>query len=278
MFESIDEAEKVGKPFNLSDKGQYLKALAAGIPDGGTLLEVGTGLGISALIFRTGAPRTMRIHTVDVELSPATEAALLSIGVMPRHMESTVLAVLWQEGPPIDFLYVDGGHRLIDVVSDLNAWLPRCVVGGRLVLDDYNPPESVKQPHYAIRVAVNALLASAAVELIETRHSVCVLRVARPFQSLGIESLRRAWHDICPEIRQMPRRSAPVPPAPGVWPPLARLVETQVMLEHGISGLRASEATVEALSQWIAMEQARQNLAYEIQWTRESVELDVPCE
>ena len=115
-----------------TETGRLLATLAA--TRAGTIAECGTGCGVGAAWLRSGAPKTTRVITA--ELDPE-----LAHGVMEMfaHDDIDVMHADWtslSEHGPFSLIFLDAGsaksaprEEIIDMVTD----------GGMIVLDDFTP-------------------------------------------------------------------------------------------------------------------------------------------
>jgi hypothetical protein len=146
-----------------AEEVEILARLAASVPDGGTIVEIGTAEGGTALLMsRAAAGRGVRIHTVDVSPSALAFEHLRGTGVDVVARPSEEYAGEWKVRGhgPIDFLFIDGNHDLEHVVSDWNLWVPHLRPGGRVAFHDFDPRERGGVSHLAVRVGVETVLRS----------------------------------------------------------------------------------------------------------------------
>lgn len=54
----------------------------------------------------------------------------------PLRMKSVDAAKIFKDGS-LDFIYIDAGHEYQDVITDIEAWLPKLKPGGVIAGDDY---------------------------------------------------------------------------------------------------------------------------------------------
>lgn len=120
-----------------------------------TLVEIGAGLGASAILMLVNAPRGALVHSIDSFAGDSMKnfyvsekrcrenvlRALNSLGVaklteywhlysQPSHQ----MASSWSN--PIDFLYIDGDHRYEAVKQDFDDWFKHIKPNGVLLLHD----------------------------------------------------------------------------------------------------------------------------------------------
>lgn len=140
------------------DEAALLIALAAAVPAGEAIVELGNYRGRSTVALALGARAGAGPQVTSVDphhpftgprggsFGPADQQHLYAnlarccVGDKVRvvGLDSTSVARAWS-GPPVGLLFVDGDHRYEAVRADLDAWRPHLAVGsgGALVaLDD----------------------------------------------------------------------------------------------------------------------------------------------
>lgn len=144
-----------------SDEGMRLAYLAAHLPLNCVVVEIGSCWGRSASYLAAALQerdREGKLYCVDLwELgwnrtpprhhSPGAyqqfEKNLKSLDlwglIIPIKGESTFVASTWSL--PIDLLFIDGGHKYEEVVSDYVNWSPFVKAGGIVAFHDYNHEE-----------------------------------------------------------------------------------------------------------------------------------------
>lgn len=124
-----------------------LHLLAAEVPAGGTILEIGTNRGFSAAVMALAAPEAYVI-TLESDAAKAQLAAK-QLGPLDNiHVINTLSRDYLQERhelgdrtPRYDLIFVDGDHNRI--AEDM-PWFNRVKVGGLFLCDDYSPLESTR--------------------------------------------------------------------------------------------------------------------------------------
>lgn len=143
------------------EEQQLLAELAALVPDNGTIVEIGTAQGGSALIFNWAASqRGVRIYSFDRAPSPQAYTHLKNTSVTIIAKPSTQGALTWMQtvGKPIDLLFIDGSHTLQDVFEDFNSWVQFLNPGGRIIFHDYDSVERGGLAHLGVRVCLDTIL------------------------------------------------------------------------------------------------------------------------
>lgn len=129
------------------DERACLAALAADVPDGGLILEIGTLYGGTTAVLALAAP-SARVVTMDsYEWHPDTlpannpelvRANLEGVGAFNVDIRKGDSRKLWQDWKrPIDLLWIDGGHSFNFVYNDLTNFGKFAEV---IALHDYRNP------------------------------------------------------------------------------------------------------------------------------------------
>lgn len=136
-------AAEVGMPLSrqgtggsgcLPGVGRFLAVLAAGCV-GGTIGELGTGVGVGAAWMAGAMPTDCRLITVELDVRRAAAAREVFAGdARVEVVCGDAFAVLSGRGP-YDLLFVDGGP------ADPASLVGLVRVGGRVVMDDVTPVE-----------------------------------------------------------------------------------------------------------------------------------------
>ena len=114
-----------------------LHTLGQQVPSGGTIVEIGTALGGSGVIFADATKgKNVKIYSVDISPSPRAYQNLShSVVEIVPHMSST-FAEHWGKDikKPIDLLFIDGNHSFQGVYEDFNNWASHLRPGGSMCL------------------------------------------------------------------------------------------------------------------------------------------------
>ncbi|MBI2265957.1 MAG: class I SAM-dependent methyltransferase [Armatimonadetes bacterium] len=138
-----------------------LTELARRVPSGGTIVEIGTAEGGTALLMDQATEGlNVKIFTIDIAPSPGASRNLENTGVKSITGASADFARTWRNTPnlPIDMLHIDGGHTLADVCADFNSWASFVNPGGLVVFHDYDPMERGGLAHFAVKICVDTVL------------------------------------------------------------------------------------------------------------------------
>lgn len=106
------------------------------------VVELGTGPGYSACWLILGLEKIGQGHLWTVDLVPADEPLWRKYG-LPEDRVTYLANETCESAAPqlpdrIDFLFHDAGHRIENVMADLELFLPRLPVGGVVAIHDVN--------------------------------------------------------------------------------------------------------------------------------------------
>lgn len=170
-----------------ADQGEVLRDLAAAVPPGRAIVEIGSFRGKSTAFLADGTRRGgSHVWAVDPwdlpgnpygkhgfsapEVREAFERQLracrLWSRVTPVRAFSTEAAANWS-GPPVGLLYIDGDHAESAVRADVAAWSPHLADDHVIVFDDL---DTKRNP--GVRVVVDELAARYTVEKVAVRYGV----------------------------------------------------------------------------------------------------------
>lgn len=146
-----------------TEVGEKLAELAAAVPAGQAIVEVGSFRGKSTCYLAAGAKdgNGARVFAVDAwdldgnvtgrfgfaetstrETFDAQVRAMRLAGrVTALQGFSVDVAAAW-DGPPIGLLFIDGDHSAGAVRADFAAWSPHLAPAAVVVFDDYGTPKN----------------------------------------------------------------------------------------------------------------------------------------
>jgi predicted O-methyltransferase YrrM len=153
-------ARQVGFPMSCHpDVGRLLAVLAAHLPEGGRVLELGTGTGVGTAWIVSGLRRRTDVTVTSVEKDPGTAAAAAG-GYWPPFVSlrcDDALDVL-AEGGVFDLIFADApGGKWEGLDRSIAALRPR----GLLIVDDMTPEPYWTDSHRAAQDKVRQALMSA---------------------------------------------------------------------------------------------------------------------
>jgi len=136
--------------------GQFLATLAAAVPCGGRILEMGTGVGVGTAWLLHGLGTRGDVELVSIEVDPAT-AEFAARGAWPPFVSLRV-------GNVLDLIERLGNFDLIFADAQGGKWegLERTICalrpGGILIVDDMTPPVWLDDVHRRKTAEVRATL------------------------------------------------------------------------------------------------------------------------
>jgi predicted O-methyltransferase YrrM len=158
--------------------GQLLAVLAAHLPTGASVLELGTGAGIGTAWIASGLLPRDDVTVITIEKDPQT-AALAACGAWPQFVDLRVgdaLGVLG-EAAAFDLIFADApGGKWAGLDRTIAALRPH----GLLVVDDMTPtPEWTTEQHARQDDVRQALLTSPLLTSVELDHGSGVILATR---------------------------------------------------------------------------------------------------
>ncbi len=189
----------------------FLFNLATEIPPGGCYLEVGSWLGLSAIVVANGLLANLnlsaRVYCVDTWRGSAEHQGLPEVRqdclyqqflqnvaeaqmdcfIRPVRGDSAEVAARWP-GPELDVVFVDGDHSLEGCSRDIVAWRARLKPGGRLLGHDAAPGSDVER---AVRRYCAEVGGSLIIHPLPAAHFIweILLPPASPLSDNGVNSV-----------------------------------------------------------------------------------------
>lgn len=113
---------------------------AAKVPENGTIVEVGTADGASAIVMAMASKPTVKIFTCDPLKPKNMDAALTRLGLTHKvsyfNGKSSEFNETWPETYLIDLLFIDGMHSYEAVWEDIIQWGTYMRNGGYVLIHD----------------------------------------------------------------------------------------------------------------------------------------------
>jgi len=154
--------EPISFAFVWKEEQEILAHLAASVPENGIIVEVGTALGGTAMIFHQAVQKKgVRVYTIDAMDCTRATNNLKDTDVILIHKSSHQFAKNWRKeiNGQIHFLYIDGDHNFLSVYDDFNEWFPFVAPVGMVAFHDYDPPERGGVAHFGVKICVDTLIA-----------------------------------------------------------------------------------------------------------------------
>tara|TARA_B100001142_G_scaffold328988_1_gene390679 strand:- start:1129 stop:1767 length:639 start_codon:yes stop_codon:yes gene_type:complete len=201
--ELLIELTKSVKGFMPIDEGLTLNRHGNSLDIEGPLLEIGSYCGKSAIYLGFAAKETRRLlfsvdhHRGSEENQPGwewhdpeivdSETGLIDTlpefrrNIKRAGLEDNIVAVVGDSpaiakdwSTPLALLFIDGGHGSEPAHADYESWVPKLLIGGKLLIHDvFENPEEGGRPPYEI---FQRALASKSFEEIDAVGSLRVLK------------------------------------------------------------------------------------------------------
>lgn len=164
-----------------------LIACAAAVGPGGAIVEIGTGGGGTAYLLRSHAHPSVHVTSIDVRKTRES-----ADGIEFLEGASAQVAEAWTR--PIDFLFIDGGHRAGDLLSDFASWCRHLSPNARVAIHDYDEPIAGGVYYLGVKFVVDTLVQLGALTDVKQSLSLLTATVADPVcgANLGAAGLRDA--------------------------------------------------------------------------------------
>jgi hypothetical protein len=165
------------------EEQEHLARLASQVPEKGTIVEIGTAQGGTALIFNNvTADKKVKIFTVDINPSERAYKNLKNTNVEIIAKSSADFASIWRQKTDrkIDLLYIDGDHNFQYVFEDYNLWVQYLNTGGLVIFHDYDPIERGGLVHFGVRVCLDSIIKSKLLENPSHEYKLLFGRVKNP--------------------------------------------------------------------------------------------------
>lgn len=184
--------ETVSYAFIWKEEQKWLAQLAEKVPEKGTLVEIGTALGGTAMIFHQ-ALRSKNVNIYSIDSVDCTRARnnLKNTGVSIINLSSREFAEIWKKDIrlPIDLLYIDGDHNFHSIYEDFNEWYPLVSPHGTIAFHDYDPVERGGLAHLGVKICLDTLIAKGS--LGSVRHDYKILSGTK--EDIEVQTLD--WRD-----------------------------------------------------------------------------------
>jgi demethylmenaquinone methyltransferase/2-methoxy-6-polyprenyl-1,4-benzoquinol methylase len=179
VLEAASRAEELGFAQSCDPGvGRLLAVLAAAVPKGGRILEIGTGAGVGTawLVEGIGSNESVTLVTIEVD------------GQLSAHVAegSWPMGVRFEVGDAIELLPTLGQFDLVFADAAAGKWygldltIEAIAPGGFIVVDDMTPPRWVDAEHEARTGHARAsLLSDPRLEAVEINWSTGVILACR---------------------------------------------------------------------------------------------------
>jgi predicted O-methyltransferase YrrM len=125
-----------------SPEPEFLFSLAYSLQDRGEIVEIGTNVGTTLLMFASAQKLKQskrRVNTIDIQSQDSLEGNIaradLAAYVNVVVARSADVAIGWNK--PIEMLFIDGDHSYAGCLSDIEHWGRFVIKDGYLVFHDF---------------------------------------------------------------------------------------------------------------------------------------------
>lgn len=135
-------------------KLKYLAKMASKVPEGGTIVEIGSLYGRSAYALGMNKKQSVRLICID-PLPTEPKISTSGYGTIQPYCIETFknntkdiqnITLIRGFSPrdctnfndSVDLILIDGDHSYKGVTDDLEFWVPKVKSGGYVICDDYN--------------------------------------------------------------------------------------------------------------------------------------------
>ena len=140
----------------IDGKMETLYKLSRKVPYGGTIVEIDSLYGSTAILMALASKPSVKIYCIELKVLPELTKHIKEYGVSSKitiHAgKSCDIGRLWEI--PIDLLFIDGDHSYNGVINDNKTWIPYVKKEGIIVWHDYYN----KRPGYEAGQAVDNFL------------------------------------------------------------------------------------------------------------------------
>lgn len=169
-----------------NEEFEVIERYASNVPEGGMILEIGTGKGGSAVLLKQSTDR-VGVITVDPLVTVDIQDALADSNVVSVKGTSSEFAQVWDSNYKIHLLFIDGGHDFNSIMTDVQEWLPRLTEDGIVIFDDYEQPQRGGVANLAIKICLDTLLATGVLLLVERHKKLLVAKATRTISPYDID-------------------------------------------------------------------------------------------
>lgn len=147
------------------------------------ILEVGTFRARTTCALQMNCPEAVIVsYDIQVLDSPYRQALSNCPKVSLRHASFAESAEALRQEAPFDLIFVDGSHRVEDVITDSRIALAVLAPGGIIVWHDYRPNDYHTE---ALRVPEGLEVIRQSAELFAVNHTTCAVYVSPASRSEG---------------------------------------------------------------------------------------------
>lgn len=162
---SMGYARTQRETFNFLTEGELdlLEGLTKNLPPNPAIVNIGAGYGTSGLVFVETRADAI-VYTIDNRADSHPDGsmenermAFANAGLLHllHHRwyqiltDSQAFGKRWLAlgNPPVDLVFIDGGHDYAACAGDIDAWLPTLTNGGIMVVHDFDKAQNDPREH-----------------------------------------------------------------------------------------------------------------------------------
>src|SRR3990167_4064119 len=136
-FEEVEKVMEGVNYLNSLEERQAFYKYAKQVPDGGTILDIGTAAGGSAVVFALASKPKVKVYTIDPMVNTTFQDLLkrTEIGKKVHYLITTSEEAVVPG--KIDLMFIDGIHSYQGVTDDFNHFHGQMKPGGVVMFHDY---------------------------------------------------------------------------------------------------------------------------------------------
>jgi len=178
-----------------------IQRIASSTRKNGVILEIGTFLGGTTNLLRETSDASVQIHTIDINQDTNPTKNLLASKDIHFHSgSSSEVAKTWHL--PIDFLFIDGGHRLIDTYTDYCAYSEYLTESSTIAFHDYDEPIVGGVYYIGVRIFVDTLIRIGALTNVVQHTSLIVGKIDKTKRKPNTEDIYQTLKTQAEKIKE----------------------------------------------------------------------------
>jgi hypothetical protein len=172
------------------EEPEILKQKVCLIPDGGTLVEIGTADGGTArFLYEILKSRDIRIYTIDIAKTFDADRLLKNTTVNVITGNAAEHAKVWRNSQ-VDFLFIDGDHSFLGIYKDFFSWIPNLKKDSVIAFHDYDPPERGGIAHLGVQIFIDTLINKKILQNVAHEYRFLFCRLNNRNDLHGIELIK----------------------------------------------------------------------------------------
>lgn len=190
---------------NVKEK-EVLARKAMEVPEGGTIVELGTARGGATSIFDYFTKgKDVSIHSFDLNECKEAREKFKEAKNISFYQTDTVdgAKIFAQKNSKIDLLFVDAGHMFIDIFLDYNNWVGFLKRGSVIVFHDVDTKLNGGLSFFGIKVFCDALIRSGNLDNAQQWNSILLGNIKDPNHRLTFQNVYNTFYNIAAETKNV---------------------------------------------------------------------------